>query len=58
MYFPGYPWVRMHCCIYFWKGMWGTFLQPLLPARIAVPRDLLQNYIYDENGHVILLIIS
>jgi hypothetical protein len=42
----------------FWKGMSGTFLQPFLPARIAVSRDLLQNYNYDDNGHVIFFTIS
>jgi hypothetical protein len=34
--------------MYFWRGIWDTFLQALLPARIAVPRDLLQNYNYDK----------
>jgi hypothetical protein len=42
--------------MYFQRGMWGTFLQPLLPARIAVYRDLFQNYNYDEKGHVIFTI--
>jgi hypothetical protein len=58
MYFPGYPSVGKQCFMYFWRGMWGKFLQPLLSARIAVPRDLLQNYNYDERGHIIFFIIS
>jgi hypothetical protein len=54
--FPRIPWVEMQCCMYFQRGMWGTFLQPLLPARIAVYRNLFQNYNYDEKGHVIFTI--
>jgi hypothetical protein len=37
--FSRIPWVQMRRCIYFWRGMWVTFLQSLLPARIAVSRD-------------------
>jgi hypothetical protein len=38
--------------MHFQGEMWGTFLQPLLPARVVVARDLFQNYNYDERGHV------
>jgi hypothetical protein len=34
------------------------FLQPFLPARIAISRDLLQSYNYDEKGHTIYFMIS
>jgi hypothetical protein len=44
--------------MYFWRGMWGTFLQPLLLDRIAVSRALLQNYNCDEKGHVIFFTIT
>jgi hypothetical protein len=44
--------------MYIWREMWGTFLQPLLPARIAVSRALVQNYNYDEKGHLIFFTIS
>jgi hypothetical protein len=38
--------------MYFWRGMWDIFLQPLLPARIAASIDLVQNYNCDEKGNV------
>jgi hypothetical protein len=54
MYFPGYLLSR--------NAMLHVFLernvQPLLPARIAVPIDLCQNYNYDEKGYVIFFISS
>jgi hypothetical protein len=27
--FPRIPQVGMQCCMYFWRGVWSTFLQPL-----------------------------